>query len=50
MLSLVTVLSAKFGVSKLKLSNSAVKTSLLNALVAAICYFGGFFSALLQML
>lgn len=42
MLSLVTV-SAKFGGSKLKLYNAAVKTSLLNGLAAAICCFGVFF-------
>lgn len=39
MLSLVTVLSAKFSGSKLNLFYTAVKASLFNVLAAAICYF-----------
>lgn len=38
-LSLVTVLSAKFSGSKLNLFYTAVKASLLNVLAAAVCYF-----------
>lgn len=39
MLSLVTVLSAKFSGSKLNLFYTTVKASLFNVLAAAICYF-----------